>query len=75
MYRITRHTRPSPSPDSSRLVLGSDNIANLKARVGFIILAVSLTYMHREYISSLYITIAETDNVSYKRIEDEEYST
>lgn len=51
MYGITRHARPSPSPDSSRPVLNSDNTANLKARVGFIILAVSLTYMHRENIS------------------------
>lgn len=69
MYGITRHARPTPSPDSSRPVLGSDNTANLKARMGFIILAVSLTYMHREDIPVAPIQPKST--MYYIRIEED----
>lgn len=46
----TRETIAVPGLISS--VLGSDNTANLKARVGFIILAVSDLYASREYLAA-----------------------
>lgn len=70
MYGITRRARPTSSPDSSRPVLGSDNTTNLKARMGFIILAVSLTYMHREDIPSLkYSPVLPKSTMYHLRIE------